>query len=325
MVEVGPDPTRVGSNAADSWVMDEPSKLGPVARRLAATQRVLCVEDEGDIAAFLRAYFRAAGYDLVHVDPGNPDEVLEALDEHHPDLVLLDVNLRGFSGLDAYRRMRSDERWAFTPVIVVSAETGADPHFDAHKGLDAFVAKPFNTNVLADLVKSLIERAAQLAATGRDAGLEVMTQGYLEARLADEVAVTGPRGTFSFALVRLRSLETIVAEVGPDGRDHLVATLIRQARATLPRGAVIGVTDSDELAVIFPALDSTPAFAALEHTLQDAVGDFEFPGGATVPVDLVGGVAAYPTNAVDTDGLFMAADVALTDASDAGVLVRQAL
>lgn len=305
--------------------MEEPGKLGPVARRLAATQRVLCVEDEGDIAAFLRAYFRAAGYDLVHLDPDSPDHVLEALTEQQPDLVLLDVRLRGFSGLDAYRMMRADEQWAFTPVVVVSANADADPHFDAHKGIDAFVAKPFNTNVLAELVKTLIERAAKLADTGRDSGLQVMTQDYLEARLADEVAVSGPGGSFSFALVRLLSREEIEAEVGAEGRDHLLATLIRNARASLPRGAVIGLTDTDELAVIFPALDVAPAFAALEETLQAAVGTFAFPGGAEVPVRMIGGLAAYPTNAVDTDGLFMAADVALSDAADTGRLVSQAL
>lgn len=305
--------------------MDEPAKLGPVARRLAATQRVLCIEDEGDIAAFLRAYFRAAGYDLVHLDPDSPEHVVDAVEEHRPDIMLLDVRLRGFSGLDAYRLLRTDERWAFMPVIVVSANTAADPHFETHKGLDAFVAKPFNTNVLADLVRRLIERATQLAASGRDTALEVMTQDYLEARLADEVAVAGPSGTFSFALVRLRSLDQIEAEVGAEGRDHLVATLIRNARVVLPNDAVIGLTNTDELAIIFPSLDSAPAFASLERALRDAGPTFQFPGGASVSVDLVGGIAAYPTNAVDTDGLFMAADAALTQASDTGELVAQAL
>ena len=146
-------------------MVDEPSasKLGPVARRLAATQRVLCVEDEPDIAAFLRAYFRAAGYDLVHLDPTDPDEVLRALDEHEPDCVLLDVRLRGFSGSEAYRRMRSDERWAFTPVIMVSAHAMADPSFRRPTGLDAFVPKPFNTNELAELVRERIDAACRLA------------------------------------------------------------------------------------------------------------------------------------------------------------------
>ena len=64
--------------------MPEEPRLGSVARRLAATERVLVVEDEHDIADFLRAYFRAAGYDFVHIDPDTPLGVLDALDEHSP-------------------------------------------------------------------------------------------------------------------------------------------------------------------------------------------------------------------------------------------------
>ena len=305
--------------------MKENDKLGPVARRLAATQRVLCVEDEPDIASFLRAYFRAAGFDFVHIDPDEPAAVVAAASEHRPDAILLDLRLRGFSGSAAYRLLRADERFAFVPVIMVSAHAAADPQFESPAGLDAFVAKPFNTNVLADLVRERLAAAARLAERGRHAELELMSQEYLEARLVDEVAMAGPDGCFSFGLLRLRSLEEIVAEVGTDGRDHIVASLVRSARAALPAGTVIGLTTDDEIALIFPALHISDAHAALKPVLDDLAGDFEFPGGAVVPVELACGLAAYPDNANDTDGLFMAADVALTEAVDAGAHLHRAL
>ncbi len=304
--------------------MADDTKLGPVARRLAATQRVLCVEDEADIASFLRAYFRAAGYDFVHIDPGDDDAIVGAVEEHAPDLILLDVRLRGFTSIAAYRRLRSDERWNFVPVIMVSAQS-EQVLPETHKGLDAWVSKPFNTNVLAELVRTQLAAAAHLAERGRDDALAVMTQAYLEARLADEVAVSGSDGTFSFALVRLSSMEEIVAEVGRDGRDHLVATLVRDARRALPAEAVIGVTDTDEVAIVFPALDIDAAEQVLLPALRAAAGTFEFPGGATVPVTLACGLAAYPQHAVDTDGLFMAADAALAEAGEAGALLHRAL
>lgn len=305
--------------------MQDENKLGPVARRLAATQRVLCVEDEPDIASFLRAYFRAAGYDLVHLDPMDADEVVAAVEEHRPDCILLDLRLRTFSGTEAYRLLRADERWAFVPVIMVSAYAESDPAFEKSKGLDAFVAKPFNTNVLADLVRDRIAAATVLSERGRHHDLAVMTHEYLEARLADEIAVSGDEGTFSFALIRLRSRAEVVAEVGESGLDHLVATLVSSARDQLPGGAVIGLTDSDELAIIFPALDIDRAHDALEQALRTATGSFEFPGGASVPVTVVSGLAAYPASAVDTGGLFMAADSAMAEAVEAGELLRRAL
>jgi DNA-binding response OmpR family regulator len=305
--------------------MEERPKLGPVARRLAATQRVLCIEDEPDIAAFLRAYFRAAGYDLVHLDPTDPDEVLRALDEHEPDCVLLDVRLRGFSGLEAYRRMRSDERWAFTPVIMVSAHASSDPSFRRPTGLDAFVPKPFNTNSLADLVRDRIEAAADLAQRERDQRRELLSQDYLVARLADEITLLGPGGHVSLAIASLRSLSEVTAEVGQDGLEHLVRTLVGRARTLLPSSAVLGATSRSEIAAVLPGFGPRDAYPLVRQVLAEVQGPFHFAGGAEVPVEVAAGLAAWPDNAADPDGLFMAADAALADAIDEGALVQLAL
>src|SRR5947209_17408854 len=95
-------------------------KPGGLISRLEPTETVLVVEDERDIATFLRAYFRASGTDVVHVDPTSPEEVADAVAAHGPTCVLLDLNLRGFNGLDAYRAIR--DREMVTPVIVVTAD-----------------------------------------------------------------------------------------------------------------------------------------------------------------------------------------------------------
>lgn len=303
-------------------------KLGPVARRLAATQRVLCVEDEPDIAAFLRAYFRAAGYDFVHVDPTDPDEVLESMVRDEPDLVLLDVRLRGFSGVEAYRRIRADERWAFTPVIMVSGHAESLAGFRKPSGLDAFVAKPFNSNVLADLVHERIERARELEGRGRDARSELLSQEYLEARLADEIGVArtaGTEGKLSLAIVRFRSVEDVLNEVGSEGFDHLLRTLVERARPLLPSTTVLGSTRRDEVAAVLPGTGPRSAYSTLREVVSALNGDFRFAGGAVIAVDLAAGLASYPANANDPDGLFMAADVALAEAVEGGASVQLAL
>src|SRR5436305_10567300 len=95
-------------------------KRGGLVSRLEPSETVLVVEDEYDIATFLRAYFRASGTDVVHVDPTTPAEVAAAVATHSPSCVLFDLNLRGSNGLEAYREMRSTG--ADTPAIVVTAD-----------------------------------------------------------------------------------------------------------------------------------------------------------------------------------------------------------
>ncbi len=303
--------------------MDGDSKLGPVARRLAATQRVLSIEDEHDIASFLRAYFRAAGYDLIHVDPDDVDAAVAAVEQHRPDVVLLDLRLRGYSGRDVYRRLRADDAHAFMPVIMVSADTM--PTLRWSQGIDAFVSKPFNTNTLADVVRTRLEAARELAATGRHERLPLLTQRYLEARLADEIAVAGTTGQFSFTLVRLVNVADIEVEVGSDGLDHLVDSLVGRIRALLPDEAVTGLSDAGEAAVILPTHDVSTTERLMTGILGDASNPFEFAGGASVPVRLAGGIAAFPDHAASPDELFMAADAALADAVDRGAVLSRAL
>lgn len=303
--------------------MEDDSKLGPVARRLAATQRVLCIEDEADIAAFLRAYFRAAGYDLIHVDPAGVDAAVDAVAEHEPDVVLLDLRLRGYSGRDVYRRLRADESYAFMPVVMVSAETM--PTLRSPRGLDAFVAKPFNTNTLADIVRDRLSAARELAATGRHERLPILTQRYLEARLADEIGIAGTSGQFTFGLIRLLQADDIVVEVGEEGFDHLVDKLVSRIRQALPDEVVTGLSDAGEAAVILPAHDIATTERLVSGVIDAVSGSFEFPGGASVTVQLAGGLAEYPQHAGSPDELFMAADAALADALERGSVLARAL
>lgn len=294
-----------------------------MARRLAATQRVMCVEDEADLAVFLRAYFRAAGFDLVHVDPDSVQDGMAAIEEHRPDVILLDIRLRGFSGRELHREIRADDRYAFMPVVMVSADN--DPRLRRAGGIDAFVAKPFNTDTLADIVRDRLESAAALAAEGRTDRLQLLSQRYLEARLDDEIALAGVNGRFTLALARVVSRPTVVAEVGGDGFEHLLGQTVERMQERLPHDAVVGISDESEIAVILPATGMGDAEEVMAIVLDGVPEVFEFAGGARVPVHLAAGLASYPMNAGAPDELFMASDAALTDAQDSGRRIGRAL
>ncbi len=300
-------------------------RLGSVARRLAATEHVLVVEDEQDIADFLRAYFRASGYAFTHVDPDTPLAVLDALDEHKPDCLLLDLNLRGFSGVEAYRLLRTEDRYALLPVIVVSARPDARELLSGIGGVDAFVTKPFNVNTLAGLVAERIASAARLQeGSPSDPVTGLLGQDYVEARLADEIAVVAPDRPAAFALVRLLSATEIATEVGTDGSAYVARELVRRLRELLPADTALGLTRSDELTVLLPSCTSEEAVDLLQAAARSIV-QVQLPGGAEVAIRLASGVAAYPQHASAADELYMAADAALTDAVDRGQPVAVAI
>ena len=297
--------------------MTEPGRPGSLSHRLSASTRILAVEDEADIAEFLRAYFRASGYDLLHLDPSSAAEVIEAIDDNRPDLILLDYGLRGFKGDEAYRLIRSQERFAFMPVIVVTGDvTARAKTADSATGLDGFVSKPFNVNTLADLVAERIAAAKTVSEGGRDDSLGLMTQAYLTARLTDEINAATEDHSVSFALMQLQSLAAIRSTAGADGVAFVVRELIAIARTHLPEGAVLGRTDANELAVLASGPSASALQPVLVAILGAAPGTITLPGGATVDVRLAAGLASFPENAGSVDELYMAADAALADAVD---------
>ncbi len=306
--------------------MPEKSRPGSLASRLMATQRLLAIEDDPDIAEFLRAYFRASGYDLIHLDPDDPQQVIDAVIEHKPDMILLDMTLRGFSGHTVYRLLRDDEQFAFLPVLVVSADTTAERHVGDHAGLDGFVSKPFNVQTLADSVAQHIEAAQALAAVARDDETGILTQRYLTARLTDELRAARPfEHPLSFALIRLRTMEALGAKVTGEREQYIIRELLDFVRTRLPAGAVLGRTDSKELVVLLPGIGPEVLAADLAAALSEARTALVLPGGAEVELQIVAGVAGYPAHARTPDELYMAADAAMADAVDSGATLRVAV
>ena len=298
---------------------------GSLAARLSdPSATVLVVEDEPDIAAFLGAYFRASGMGMEHVDPASVAEVAEAVERVQPACVLLDLHLRGLSGLDVYRWLRNDPDHALLPVIIVTADSRPAVKEEALQGgVDGFVTKPFNVKSLFALVQGRMAGAASRAGvtsspSTADAVTGAGTHGWVRDRLADEIGLAGRMGSAAaFALVRVRSLRDTNAELGYAAGDVVLRAVADRLRGALPAPAVLGRNAGAEFAVVLPGVATDEASAVVRTALGSAGDDVPVHGGGMVPVRLAAGVAAYPAHGATADEIYMAADVALADACDA--------
>jgi CheY-like chemotaxis protein len=256
----------------------------------------MVVEDERDIATFLRAYFRASGKEVIHLDPTSPDEVATAVATHRPTCVLLDLKLRGFNGLEAFRRMR--DAGEPMPVIVVTADANpATEEAALDAGVVAVVRKPFSVDELCRLVA---RHTGDLGDLG-----DLDGPAALQSRLAAEVAKARDRKPVSFALVRM---------VTPPATGGL-GSVARGVQGALPASAFVANNDGGELGVILPGV----SVEAAEATLAAALGTVAPPGVVRA------GLASCPNHAADRDELYMAADAALAEACDANRLIAVAV
>jgi two-component system phosphate regulon response regulator PhoB len=109
--------------------------------------RILIVEDEVDLSSSMAYALRAHGYEAQIADRG--ESAMRALDDFHPDLVLLDLMLPDMSGLEVCRRLRSSSRADQPAVIIVSARAQEiDRVVGFEIGADDYVVKPFSVREL---------------------------------------------------------------------------------------------------------------------------------------------------------------------------------
>jgi CheY-like chemotaxis protein len=257
---------------------------GSLADRLSSSTAVLVVEDEPDIAALLGAFFRASGLGLIHINPSSAEEVLDAIEQHQPSCVLLDVMLGGLSGLDVLAAIRQKPELRTLPVLVVSADARPGTRQEAEGlGITDFIAKPFSVSALFDQVAAIAHGAAPPAKT------EAASSGT--EHLAAHVARATADAPVSFALVRAGTAELAV---------------VHELEARLPLGAVIGRSEDGEIPVTVPGNEAAPLGSTLAACL---------PGCGA---DVRAGVAEAPAHAATADELYMAADAALAEAVEHG-------
>ena len=122
------------------------------------TKRVLLVEDEPNIVVSLRYLLTRAGFQVDVEDNGS--EALKALLANPPDVAILDVMLPEMNGFEILEALRTDERGAQVPVLMLTAKGQREDRERAMAaGADRFVTKPFSNAELVAAVRELAGEA----------------------------------------------------------------------------------------------------------------------------------------------------------------------
>ncbi|HUG76056.1 MAG TPA: response regulator [Burkholderiales bacterium] len=121
---------------------------------------VLIVEDNEKNMKLARDVLQAKGYATLEAVTG--EEGVKLARERKPDLVLMDIQLPGINGIEAFRQIRGDPDTARIPVVALTASvTPTDRSQITAAGFDAFIGKPINLKEFVETVKRLVAGAAK--------------------------------------------------------------------------------------------------------------------------------------------------------------------
>ncbi len=117
-------------------------------------KKIVLAEDNSTLSLLLKFRLEKEGYDLLMAVDGK--EAIELIENHTPDLVLTDIMMPFFSGLEVISHMRN-KLDVDTPVIVFSSAGQEEMVLKAFNlGANDFMGKPFSPNELVIRVKRLL-------------------------------------------------------------------------------------------------------------------------------------------------------------------------
>ncbi len=125
-----------------------------VPQRSAST-RILIVEDNELNLKLLNDILEFRGYATIVT--GNGAAAVELAHQHHPDLILLDIQLPDISGIEVARRLKADSETNAIPIIAITAfAMPGDRAMILEGGCDDYMSKPININDFLALVEHYI-------------------------------------------------------------------------------------------------------------------------------------------------------------------------
>jgi two-component system cell cycle response regulator DivK len=117
---------------------------------------VLIVEDNEKNMKLARDVLQAKGYSTLEAVTG--EDGVRIAKESKPDLVLMDIQLPGISGIEALKALRNDAQTEKIPIAALTASvTPTDRSQIAQAGFDAFLSKPINLKEFLETVRRLTE------------------------------------------------------------------------------------------------------------------------------------------------------------------------
>ncbi len=291
-----------------------------------ATYRILVVEDDRSQALFAESILRNAGMEVRSVHEAF--DVLQAMEEFRPDLVLMDLYMPHCDGTELTALIREREEFLHTPIVFLSGESDQDKHFEAlSAGGDDFLSKPIRPKHLIAAVNNRVRRAravqerAQLR-DPRDPTTGLHRRTYMLDRLAETLASDNVRNQAGGLLfLEIEGVPQLRERYGLTTLEQLLTEVGSQVSQGLAEGE-LACRYSDGCYVVYSHERDEAALERLALDLRNGLITHPFKAeGKPLRLRAVVGVASFRHNFADAGAMLNAAERASREArsGDRGV------
>jgi diguanylate cyclase (GGDEF)-like protein len=289
---------------------------------------ILIVDDEPANCTLLETVLAGAGY--VHVSSCNePHRVAALYEKNRYDLVLLDLEMPGKSGLEVMDELKAIDAEGYLPVIVITGH-GASKLDSLKAGARDFVRKPFDVEeVLLRIHNTLEMRLAHRKALTTSQKLETLAlhdplTGLANRRLLEDRVrmalkhARRERGQMALLYLDLDGFKQVNDQLGHHAGDVLLQQVAERLQGAVRADDTVARLGGDEFMVTLSKVAGTREAARVASKIIEAVAQPYDLEGQNARVTTSVGLALYPEHGDSADALMQNADAALYLAKEAG-------
>jgi diguanylate cyclase (GGDEF)-like protein len=290
-------------------------------QRRALAPHVLVVDDDEAFCARIAAFLDHEGMRVRTLT--DPSGILEALDERAPELVLLDIEMPGLSGLDLCRLMRTTPRWRTTPIIFLTAHTDVGRRLAGFEaGGDDYLVKPVVDPELVARLRVRLEHTRLLKDRAeRDNLTGLLLRGPFVEQVAGRLAEAQRHDRpLALALEDLDKFKQINDTAGHLAGDRVLGGIGELLQRRFRLEDLRARWGGDEFALAFPG-EAAPKAGALVERARAEFTQLPFrvrEGEDPIFASLTAGIAAFPADGRTIEALLGVADRRLYAAKAAG-------
>ena len=280
--------------------------------------RVLIVEDSVTASRVIQRTLEEN--QIITQVINDPRQVLVALRQFNPDLILMDMYMPNCTGVEAARIIRQHDEFLSIPIVYLSGETNVALQVDAMRlGGDHFLTKPFNPIFLNAIVKSKIERYRALRRSMYHDSLTGLLnhtsgKGTLDVMLSN-VAHEG--GHLSVVMLDIDHFKNVNDSYGHPVGDQIIRSLSWLLKQRLRKQNILCRYGGEEFLIALPHVNAAQAFAIIDGIRRDFSQIRHPHGDGYFHTSASGGIATFPKYQ-SSDALIKAADDALYTAKRSG-------
>jgi diguanylate cyclase (GGDEF)-like protein len=267
--------------------------------------RLLVVDDDEMNLEIIRRRLSRLGFDVVVSTDGS--HAFARVEQADIDLVLLDIEMPGLTGLQLLQRVRTKYSQADLPIIIVSSKSESETVVEALSlGANDYVTKPVDLAIMCARINAQLLRRSEgteartnpLSGLPNKAGLA----HWWTHRLEQDVPV-------AVLAINLDRFRVVNNGLGRERGDQVLADVGRRLRRRAPAGSFLGHPHGDEFVAIIDDLSGDQALGVAAELLEEINQPFAAP---EIPVTITGSIGITFGDATRTlDELLGEADAAL--------------